>query len=62
MPFFGHHDSYIELINYIETIYVNHNTKLRNIMSGISITKFNIPVAVLINWRTAHRHRVIRTL
>jgi hypothetical protein len=29
MPFIGHHDTYIELMNYIETIYVNHNTKLR---------------------------------
>ena len=60
--FFGYHDTNSGLINHIEILYVNHNIKLCKTISGISITNFNIPVLLLINWRTAHRHRAIQTL
>jgi len=51
-----------ELINYIEILYINHKIKLSNLISRISITNFNNPVLVLINWQTVHGHRAVRTL
>ena len=35
MPFFWCHDTKSDIINYIETLYLNHNVKLYSWFSGI---------------------------
>ena len=45
---------YSQSIHFIETIPVNHNTKLCNLISGISINSFYITVLVFLNFLTQY--------
>jgi hypothetical protein len=51
--FFGFYKINSEVLNYIETLHLNHNIELYNLVLGNSITNLNFPVLVLIKCCTA---------